>query len=102
MHLIGLIAETLTREEKLLHRQPTKKELAAGIEKLNPFAELSSLDFLRDNMNITMQEVMLAPYNECLVRFMLAKETMEYQERYYKLLNEPSGNDNTTAKTHKT
>jgi hypothetical protein len=90
MHLIGLIAETLKREEKLLHRQPTKKELAAGIEKLNPFAELSSLDFLRDNMKITMQEVMLTPYNECLVRFMLAKETMEYQERYYKLLNEPT------------
>ena len=89
MQLIGLIQETLKREETLLHRQPTKKELAAGIEKLNPFTELSSLDFLRDNMNISMQEVMLTPYNECLVRFMLAKETMEYQERYYKLLNEP-------------
>lgn len=69
---------------------PSKKELAAGIEKLNPFAELSSLDFLRDNMKITMQEVMLTPYNECLVRFMMAKETMDYQERYYKLINEPA------------
>ena len=100
MHLIGLIQETLKREEKLLHRSPTKKELAAGIEKLNPFTELSSLDFLRDNMKITLQEVLLTPYNECLVRFMLAKETMEYQERYYKLLNEPLKNDNKHAKAN--
>ena len=90
MHLIGLIEETMSREERLLHKAPSKKELAAGIEKLNPFAELSSLDFLRDNMKITIQEVMLTPYNECLVRFMMAKETMDYQERYYKLINEPA------------
>jgi hypothetical protein len=87
MHLTTLIGEMAEREQKLLHREPTKIELAAGIEKLNVFSELTSLDFLRDAMKCTVPEVLLTPYNECLVRFMLAKEQSEYQERYAKELS---------------
>ena len=87
MHLTTLIGEMAEREQKLLHREPTKMELAAGIEKLNVFSELTSLDFLRDVMKCTVPEVLLTPYNECLVRFMLAKEQADYQERYYDLIN---------------
>ena len=76
------------RERNLLHREPSKLERAAGIEKLNRFADLTSLDFLRDEMKMPIEEVLLQPYNECLVRFMLAKEKADYQERYYKLLHE--------------
>lgn len=65
-------------------------ELAAGIEKLNIFSELTALDFLRDVMKITIAEVLLTPYKECLVRFMLAKETADFQERYYELMKEES------------
>jgi hypothetical protein len=35
-------------------------------------------------------EVLLTPYNECLVRFMIAKDQADYQERYYKLQQEQS------------
>ncbi len=83
MYLITLVGEMIDREQKLLHREPTKLELAAGIEKLNVFSDLTSLDFLRDAMKCTVPEVLLTPYDECLVRFMLAKETAAFQERHY-------------------
>ncbi len=92
MHLIELVSQMVAREQSLLHRDPKKIELAAGIEKLNVFSELSNLDFLRDAMKCTIPEVLLTPYNECLVRFLAAKETIEYQERYFELMktmNEP-------------
>jgi len=90
MHLINLVAEMAERENKLLHREPSKVELAAGIEKLNVFSELTNLDFLRDAMKCTVPEVLLTPYDECLVRFMIAKETADFQERYFKLMQEDS------------
>ena len=86
MHLTKLVNEMAERERLLLHREPSKMELAAGVEKLNVFAELSSLDFLRDAMKITVAEVLLTPYKECLVRFMLQKETEDYRERYFELM----------------
>ena len=88
MHLVTLTSELTEREQKLLHREPSKLEKAAGIDKLNLFSELTSLDFLRDAMKCTIQEVLLTPYNECLVRFMIAKETADFQERYYELIKE--------------
>jgi len=88
MHLINLVSEMADREQKLLHREPSKIEMAAGIEKLNVFSELTNLDFLRDAMKCNVQEVLLTPYNECLVRFMVAKETADFQERYFKLMQE--------------
>jgi hypothetical protein len=89
MKLITFVSEMVDREQKLLHREPSKMELAAGIEKLNVFSELTSLDFLRDDMKITIPEVLLTPYKECLVRFMIAKEVAAFQERYYELLKPP-------------
>jgi len=86
MHLITLISEVAERETKLLHKEPSKVEKAAGIEKLNLYAELNALDFLRDTMKIPISEVLLTPYNECLVRFMSAKELADYQERYFELM----------------
>ena len=88
MRLIEFTGEMVEKEYRLLHREPSKVEQAAGIEKLNVFAELTSLDFLRDAMKCTVPEVLLTPYNECLVRFMLAHETAKFQERYYELLKE--------------
>ena len=90
MHLVNLISEVAAREQKLLHRNPSKMELAAGIERLNPFTELLSLDFLRDAMKVTVPEVIQTPYNECLVRFMIAKEQAEFQDRYIELSKEES------------
>lgn len=90
MHMITLLGEIKEQETKLLSREPSKIELAAGIEKLSIFSELTNLDFLRDDMKITMQEVLLTPYKECLVRFMIAKETRAYEARYVELLKEQS------------
>jgi hypothetical protein len=39
-------------------------------------------------MKCTVPEVLLTPYNECLVRFMVAKETADFQERYFELMKE--------------
>ena len=88
MQLITYTGEMAEREQTLLHREPSRMEVAAGIEKLNVFSELTSLDFLRDAMKITVPEVLLTPYNECLVRFMIAKETNEFQEKYFELMKE--------------
>ena len=88
MHLTKLIDEMSDREQKLLYREPSKMELAAGIEKLNVFSEMTSLYFLRDTMKITVPEVLLTPYNECLVHFMIAKEQAQFQERYLELMKE--------------
>ena len=81
MHLVALMAELTDREKKLLHREPTKQEKAARIEKLAPFSDLTALDFLRQSLNKTEEEVLLTPYNDCLVRFMLAKEQNAFNER---------------------
>ena len=90
LSLINLLGELVTREQKLLYREPSNQEKAAGINKLSIFAELNSIDFLRSTMNKTEEQVLLTPYNECLVRFMMAKEQAEYQERYYEILREES------------
>ena len=87
-HLVNLISDMVDTEKQLLHREPSKIERAAGIEKLNVFSELNSIDFLRDAMKITVPEVLLTPYNECLVRFLNAKETADFNERHFKLLRE--------------
>jgi hypothetical protein len=90
MQIMEFVSEMVEKEQKLLHRDPSKMELAAGVEKLNVFSELTSLDFLRDAMKITIPEVLLQPYNECLVRFMMAKEQSDFQERYFELMREES------------
>jgi hypothetical protein len=90
MHFTSLIGEMIDREQKLLHREPSKMELAAGIERLNNFSELTALLFLRDALKISVEEVLLTPYSECLVHFMLAKEQADFQERYYELMKEES------------
>jgi hypothetical protein len=90
MQLITFVGEMIEQERTLLHREPSKLEVAAGIDRLNVFSELTSLDFLRDVMKITVPEVLLTPYNECLVRFMLAKETADFQEKYFDLLKTAS------------
>ena len=85
VRLIQLLDELVGREMKLLHRNPSKLEKAAEIDKLSPFAEMTAIDFLRDTMKVTAEEVLLKPYNECLVRFMLARETADYQDRLVEL-----------------
>jgi len=88
VHFVAMLKETIDREEELLSREYTKTEKAAGIEKLQVFAELNSLDFLRDAMKCTVPEVLLTPYDECLVRFMNAKAIADYQDRYLKIQRE--------------
>jgi len=89
-HLAGLIKEMRDNESKLLYREPSKMELAAGIEKLNLFSDLTSLDFLSDVLKVSVPEVLLTPYNECLVRFMKAKAEADFQKNYYELMKEAS------------
>ena len=98
MHFVELIGQMTDREKKLLHREPTKVEQAAGIERLDLFSELNALDFLRDAMKCTVPEVLLTSYNECLVRFMNAKELSDYQERYFQLLKEQNESTQKFAK----
>jgi hypothetical protein len=86
MHLITMLGALADREKSLLHREPSKMELAAGIEKLNIFGSLLSVDYLRDLMKISVPEVLLTPYKECLVRFMMAKAQADYLEQYTELL----------------
>ena len=91
-HLVNLMAELATREQKLLHREPSKQERAAGIERLNRFADLTALIFLMEQFKCDEAAVMLKPYDDCLVRFMLTKEQGAYQERLteiYRKENEP-------------
>jgi len=85
LHIIKLMSELIDNEQKMLYKAPSKIELAAGVERLNVYAELNVLDFLRDAMKCTVLEVLETPYNECLVRLMNAKEIMDYQEKYQKL-----------------
>jgi hypothetical protein len=87
-YMAGLVNEIAIREAKLLNREPSKLELAAGIDKLAVYSDLSAIDFLRQSLGKTEDEVMLTPYNECLVRFMQAKEVNAYHERYVKLSQE--------------
>ena len=80
-HLIGLMEQLTKRESTLLHREPTKQEKAAGIERLAKFADLTALLFLQDSFKTSAEQIMLAPYDDCLVRFMLANEQNKYAER---------------------
>jgi hypothetical protein len=84
-HLIKLLAELIEREVNLLQRQPSQQEISAGIDKLNKFAELTSIKYLQSSLGKTEEQVMLTPYNDCLVEFMLAKEQNDYNERLFKI-----------------
>jgi len=81
IHLVNLMAELVEREKKLLHREPTADEKAAGVDRLTRFTELTSLIFLMDSFRCTEAAVLQKPYDDCLVRFMLAKEQNAYTER---------------------
>ena len=81
LHLVNLMGELATREIKLLERKPTQQEKQAGIDKLNKFSDLSAIVYLQESFKCTMDEVMLKPYNDCLVRFMYQKEQNSYAER---------------------
>lgn len=80
-HLTTIMEQLIERERKLLHRTPSKQETAAGIKRLGMFADLTAVIFLQESFNCTAEQVMLAPYNDCLVRFMLAKEQAAYADR---------------------
>lgn len=80
-HLTTLMEQLVTRESKLLQRTPSKQEKAAGIDKLTKFADLTAMLFLQQSFNATPEQVMLLPYNDCLVRFMLSKEQAAFQDR---------------------
>lgn len=101
IHFNNLIDKMMEREKSLLHKEPTKIELASGIERFNVFAELQSINFLRDVMKVPVAEVLQTPYNECLVRFMLAKTESEYQERYLQLSRELAERSKSKSKYEK-
>lgn len=93
-HLVALMEQLVQQETKLLQRTPTRQEQAAGIERLGKFADLTSLLFLQDSFKCTEAQVMQQPYNDCLVRFMLAKEQAAFAERLtevYRQENKPKG-----------
>lgn len=80
-HLTQLMATLVENERKLLYREPTKQERAAGIDRLAKFAPLSNLMFLASAFGCTQAQVPAQPYKDCLVRFMLAKEQAAFNER---------------------
>jgi hypothetical protein len=80
--ILRLMGDLVERERKLLNRKIKPEEAQAGIERLNKFAELSAIDYLRASKNLkTDEEVMLLPYAECLVRFLKEKEEQGFRER---------------------
>lgn len=81
MHLVKLHSELIEKEQKMLHREPTKQEKAAGIEELSIFSELTAIKFLRDALQKSSEQVMLTPYNDCLVEFYHAKKQNAFNER---------------------
>jgi hypothetical protein len=89
MHLVSLMAELAEREKKLLHREPSKQEQAAGIDKLAKFAELTALKHLMSSLGRSREEVLLTPYNDCLVEFMLTKEQGMFAERLTEIYKKP-------------
>jgi hypothetical protein len=88
--LIKLMEELVKREQKALYREPTKQEKAAGIERLNRFAHLTSMLLLQESFRMREAEVLQLPYDDCLVRFMLRKEQQAYQERLLELQRKES------------
>lgn len=80
-HFVDLMGEIAERELNLLQREPTRQEHAAGIEKLAKFADLNALIFLCESFKCDESAVMTKPYNDCLVRFMLQKESNAFTER---------------------
>lgn len=80
-HMVNIMGEIADREHKLLQREPSKQERAAGIDRLNKFADLTSIMFLIDSFKCSESEVMAKPYNDCLVRFMLQKEQNAFADR---------------------
>ena len=91
-HLVDLLDQMLKRERKLLHREPSKQEKLAGIDKLDKFSELTSIKYLQESLKKSREEVMLTPYNECLVEFMLAKEQSQFNERLTKVYQDEAKN----------
>lgn len=93
--ILKLTGDMIERERKLLNRKVKPEEIQAGIETLNKYSDLSSIDFLRDSKRLNSDnEIMLLPYSECLVRFMKAKEEQEFAERLRKIYEEKTKTKN--------
>jgi hypothetical protein len=75
------MTQLIDRELKLLKREPTKQEKAAGIDKLGKYADLMAVTFLMESFRCSESDVMMKPYNDCLVRFMLQRDQNAYADR---------------------
>lgn len=91
-HLFKLKGELIKREYDYLHREPKKEEKIAGIDRLAKYAELDAIDYLSDVLKITREEVLLTPYNTCLVRFMQAKDKALFNEKLSEVYKNQSEN----------
>lgn len=85
-HMSRLIEQLLIDEAKKTASDVDKTWIAAGGEKLTPFANMLTIDFLADKLRCHPDEVLNKPYADCLVRLMHQKISTDVENEYRELL----------------
>jgi hypothetical protein len=72
-------------EKEKLHKKPTQKQIAAGIEEFDQLDDVPSIDGLANGDVSRWDEVLELPYGVVLRKTLLNKIQNDYNERYSKL-----------------
>ncbi len=72
-------------EKEKLHKKPTQKQVAAGIEEFDQLDDVPSIDGLANGDTARWDEVLELPYGKVLRKMLLNKIQNDYNERYSKL-----------------
>jgi len=76
----------ILEKEKMLVREPNFDLMEAGVDKLNKFGDILTVDSLARTYNTTWEEIGKWTYSKVFSILMLEKERAEIQEKYQKII----------------
>lgn len=75
----------ILEKEKALQREPNFELLESGVEKLNKYGEVLTIDSLARSYGVSWEEIGKWKYSKIFTILMLEKERAEIQEQYMKI-----------------
>lgn len=86
LRMVKLFEETLQIENKQLNSKPDKTAIAAGVNDLSIFSDLTILEMIAEKCRVELEkEAHLVSYNTVFALLLKEKRTAEFNKRYQEL-----------------
>lgn len=86
LRMVTLFEETLQIENKQLNSKPDRTAVAAGINELSIFSDLTILEMIADKCRVELEkEAHLVSYNTVFALLLKEKKTAEFNKKYQEL-----------------